>query len=200
MERVSRAEAKKSGLKRYFTGQSCKFGHVSERITSSAVCFICNGLKRKRQYDDNIEKEREKSRNYRKNNKEKTRRTWERWKNSNSDYYENYYKNNKTKLNYQGKLWREANKEASLLYARIYRDNNRGRYRALWAKRRAAKLNATPAWSEFEEIKQFYANCPEGYHVDHIVPLQGKNVCGLHVLANLQYLLASENISKGNKF
>ncbi len=55
-------------------------------------------------------------------------------------------------------------------------------------------------WSEKEDIARFYHECPEGYHVDHIIPLQGKEVSGLHVLANLQYLPASENIAKGNRF
>ena len=67
-------------------------------------------------------------------------------------------------------------------------------------KRRSAKLQRTPAWADLEAIKQFYLNCPKGYHVDHIVPLQGVNVSGFHVLNNLQYLSASENCSKGNKY
>ena len=68
------------------------------------------------------------------------------------------------------------------------------------AKRRSAKLQRTPAWADLEAIKQFYLNCPEGYHVDHDVPLQGENISGLHVLNNLVYLTAEDNLKKGNKW
>ena len=66
--------------------------------------------------------------------------------------------------------------------------------------RRARKLRATPKWANLAIIKEFYRNRPEGYHVDHVVPLQGDKVCGLHTIENLQYLTASENLRKGNKF
>lgn len=71
---------------------------------------------------------------------------------------------------------------------------------AYTAVRRANKIKATPSWANLDKIKEIYSNCPEGYHVDHIIPLQGVNVCGLHVETNLQYLPATENLSKNNKF
>lgn len=67
------------------------------------------------------------------------------------------------------------------------------------AIQRAKELRATPKWADLAEISKFYANCPEGFHVDHIIPLAGKNVCGFHILSNLQYLLAKDNLIKSNK-
>lgn len=64
---------------------------------------------------------------------------------------------------------------------------------------RARKLKAIPLWADLDKIKEFYDNCPKGYHVDHIYPLAGKTVCGLHTLENLQYLPARENLQKGNR-
>ena len=72
-------------------------------------------------------------------------------------------------------------------------------HRAKEAKRRALKIQAIPKWVDLEAVEQFYTNCPKGYEVDHIIPLKGKQVSGLHVLNNLQYLTKSENASKGNR-
>ncbi len=66
--------------------------------------------------------------------------------------------------------------------------------------REAKKLKATLSWANLEAIKEIYLNCLDNYTVDHIVPLQGKNVCGLHVEYNLQYLTSIENSRKSNKF
>lgn len=74
---------------------------------------------------------------------------------------------------------------------KLYRANNPAKCKALKALRRARKLCATPKWlDQFQkfEISLFYAQASlmtkqrgEPYHVDHIVPLKGENVCGLHV-------------------
>ena len=66
--------------------------------------------------------------------------------------------------------------------------------------RRKDVKDRTPRWVDPDEILTFYADCPTGFHVDHIVPLKGlidgRPVCGLHVLWNLQYLTAEENHRK----
>jgi hypothetical protein len=64
------------------------------------------------------------------------------------------------------------------------------------ARLRKAKIRSQPLDPLANE---FRSQCPSGSHVDHILPLKGKNVCGLEVIANLQYLPAQENIRKSNK-
>lgn len=72
--------------------------------------------------------------------------------------------------------------------------------------RRARKLQAMPSWADIDKITLVYkkAKWLESitglkYHVDHVIPLKGKNVCGLHIWENLQILEASINLSKSNK-
>lgn len=83
-----------------------------------------------------------------------------------------------------------------------YLEEHKSEYAFRNAKRRALLLQRTPKWlsnKDIEIIKQMY-ECAEGCHVDHIIPLQGELVSGLHVPDNLQYLTPEENLSKNNKF
>jgi hypothetical protein len=57
-----------------------------------------------------------------------------------------------------------------------------------------------PRWADRKKIQDIYDNCPTGYEVDHIIPRRGRNVCGLHVENNLQYLTKKENRRKKNKY
>lgn len=113
-----------------------------------------------------------------------------------------YHKDNKVRIAERRHLHYLANKEEYKAKDKVYRRTPKGRAtsNAKAAKRRAAKITRTPAWADLEKIKAIYLACPEGHHVDHIIPLQGKIVSGLHVEGNLQYLTATANLQKSNKF
>jgi len=71
------------------------------------------------------------------------------------------------------------------------------RWREANAKYKLSFKQRVPKWGQ-EGIKEFYKNCPKDNHVDHDIPLNGKYVSGLHVLANLRYLPARDNLIKRN--
>ena len=103
--------------------------------------------------------------------------------------------------------WYQDNREEQAAYHAEWRQENPDKCRAIAAKRRAAKLQRTPAWVDFEAIEAIYTEARrlealDGItrHVDHHFPLQGALVSGLHIASNLQILTAEENLSKSNKF
>lgn len=95
----------------------------------------------------------------------------------------------------RNRAYYESNKDR---YHKAYISEHAADFIARNAKRRAAKLNATPSWANLDLIKEIYKNA-EGAHVDHIIPLINEYVCGLHVENNLQYLTPKENSKKSNK-
>ena len=100
-------------------------------------------------------------------------------------------------------VWQRAHPEKIKVFKRRWRVKNRLKARELdrrnGAAKRASKRMAVPKWVDRSMLATIYANCPSGYDVDHIVPLKGANVCGLHVPWNLQYLPRIENQRKRNK-
>jgi len=116
---------------------------------------------------------------------------------------------NKYRLSEHGsKKLKEFRKKYQLITnkkVRIYRKTDKGKRLSNYhcALRYSRKKQRIPKWISEEEknkIKLFYFNRPNGYEVDHIIPLCGKNVSGLHTFNNLQYLTSEENRSKNNKF
>ena len=103
---------------------------------------------------------------------------------------------------YKGRHPRRA-----VLSARDYQKRNAGKVAAYVAFREARTIQRTPAWASREAMEVFYVQARKltaetgiMHHVDHIVPLNGSTVSGLHVESNLQILTASANIAKGNSF
>jgi hypothetical protein len=153
MKLISRQEAIKQGLTRYFTGLSCKHGHIAEKLLSNRTCVECLLIKKK-------------IRNERPDVKEKS-------------------------------------------IARLNAANTPAKHLARTRKRQASKLQRTPAWltSEnhslmadyYQMAKELELIFPWKQHVDHILPLQGKLVSGLHTPLNLQILSEASNLQKSNK-
>ena len=118
-------------------------------------------------------------------------------------------KKSKSQTLYQER-YRAENKEKRQLYDRSWRTLNKGKTRLYSANYRAAKLQATPEWLsdiQKKEIEYMYSLAKDcealsgnQYHVDHIIPLQGKGICGLHVPWNLQVLPAEQNLKKHNNY
>ncbi len=114
-----------------------------------------------------------------------------------------YREENKERIAQDKKQYYKKHKEQVASYKKTYARENKAKVNARAARRRAAKVKATPSWlndSHKNQIELFYeAAASYQAHVDHIVPLLGKNVCGLHVPWNLQLLKVSDNIVKGNR-
>ena len=124
-----------------------------------------------------------------------------------------YYERNKEALNAKKALRYAENRKSIRARQAEYYQNNKVLFAKKVAKRHAAKLNRTPSWltkAHYAEIEGFYDFCQifnayiydvkSKFEVDHIIPLQGKQVSGLHTPENLQILSCRENAVKRNTF
>jgi hypothetical protein len=99
------------------------------------------------------------------------------------------------------------NKDKETIKSAEWSSNNLHKKREYRAKRRATILKATPIWSNSQAIKRIYSEADFlskatgiKYEVDHIIPLQGGNVCGLHVPNNLQVIKMADNRKKSARY
>lgn len=184
MELITPAQARERGLTTYYTGKPCKHGHVDERLTVNGTCCTCNRL--------NVAKWQAK-------NPDKVRKAHERWAERNpgvaNERRKQWYKENLDRHNEQMRKYYEAHPH---LRARLS------------AIQRAAQNKRTPGWlteDDFWLMDEIYrlaqlrtAVTGIEWHVDHIIPLRGKNVSGLHVPSNLRVIPKQLNLKKGNRY
>jgi 5-methylcytosine-specific restriction endonuclease McrA len=184
----TRQEAKAIGAKYYFTGEPCKHGHVAPRKTKG-TCVECMKIE------------------------------WQQAAEKRADYFREY---NKSEAGQQAKRkYYEANKENVIAraqarpdedkrrYKKTHKVNNPDMYKEMTSLRRRRFRDATPKWltdTQKMEIRFKYRLAialsratGERHAVDHIIPLHGESVCGLHVPWNLQVLTQKDNLAKYNR-
>ena len=108
-------------------------------------------------------------------------------------------KNNPGVLAKNQALYRHRHKKQLARYYKKWRIDNRASYNAYQQSRKRRVRIQMPDWVSEKDLREIYLNCPKGFHVDHIIPINGRNISGLHVPWNLQYLPAIENLRKSNK-
>lgn len=219
---TTRAQAKQLGLQEYFTGEPCKRGHIAFRYVTSGSCKECLRERHIRDYTKNHTLHLQRSKEWKEKNRDKVREQNRLWNANNQDkrrqYQRKYTQAHPNEVTKRGKVWRDNNPDYHFKYnkdwranhpnyAKLYRDNNRGKFLANHAAYRAAKKQASAKWSKKEAIEKIYEQAKTltvatgvPHEVDHIVPLQHPVVCGLHCEDNLQILTKHENRTKFNHF
>ena len=203
--RGARFEAKQKGNPYYWTGLPCKNGHIDWRRTASGLCQECRRETDRAKYAADPNKYIAKTQKFYQQNAEQ-RKAKRRAR------YAMNPKREKEIARVRSMEWRKNNPDKvknQKIIKQAYKLANPHKTLALTAKRRAAKKCRTPKWltsDDFWMIEETYNLAVRrrdltgfAWHVDHIVPLQGKQVSGLHVPWNLQVIPWRDNLRKGNK-
>jgi hypothetical protein len=118
-----------------------------------------------------------------------------------------YRQKNLDKVLDRNKRYRTANRAALREKGKIYAKSNPDKTAASVRRRQAAQIMACPAWADHKKIREIYKAAVRltsltgiKHVVDHLYPLRGRTVCGLHVHENLRAITESENLLKANKF
>lgn len=135
---------------------------------------------------------------------------WENNKDTHNTRVKRWQNNNAQKVRHNARKWAAANPEKVKLKSATYRSKNKAKVTAWAVTAQARRQKRVPSWltqNDFLEIRAIYAMSRQLsqvtgtiWEVDHVVPLQGKNVSGLHVPVNLQIVPKSVNRNKRNLF
>lgn len=151
-----------------------------------------------------------KRRQYWRDPAETRRRQMERYYSDNDrirEWNRQSYERNKEQRLADARAWAAKNPERIRQIKAAWKARNPAQIRADRAWRRCMEGKACPEWADREAMRQVYQEARAlraltgiTHHVDHIIPIRHKLVCGLHVANNLQILPATENMRKTNKF
>lgn len=167
----------------YITGKPCKHGHFSKRYVIDSSCVECRDVATVTwRREHNRVQAAKKRQAMLAADPEGTRAAWAAWQREHRKKFPEMFRARERK---HGRIKRQRYPERILADVR---------------KRQAAKLKRTPKWADLTAIRAFYEARPKGLVIDHIVPLRGRTVSGLHVLNNLQYLTEADNLAKNNLF
>jgi hypothetical protein len=214
----------------YTNCSKCKESSEVIKITSNGYCSSCQRECARKWRESNRDKIKIHNANFNKNNPDKRKQANSDWRTRNIEYDKaRQRKRYKDNLEYNKEYARNRYRTADKVHIReviiLYRKNNTEKLRkreadyrkrnndnivALRKKRRYSEMNALPSWlsnEDLDKIKLVYekAKWLESvtgfkYDVDHVIPINGKNVCGFHIWENLQILERSLNRRKYNKY
>lgn len=188
---ISRADARAAGLKRFYLGTPCPHGHVDERKVVNGACLACHRERFAQSYRADPEARRQ---------------YLTQWRAENKGRIKGYYDANAEAERQRQRQRHAANPDLAGARMRRWREEKPDLAKTAWAKARAARVRRFVSWADQAEIAKFYASAARlteetgiPHQVDHVIPLCGKLVSGLHVHNNLQVITAKENAKKGNK-